>query len=127
MDEIDDDLSERIYEEGERVLNLFWDSGGPGAGADCESIYKFRNLYWRHDSNEGLSGPYQSLSDAMDDFIGVTSATVTIDCTELTASELSKRLKIYDAESGHSVEINGEGWRVSLDKMLEPRKPQKRY
>lgn len=36
-------LTELIQEDGEKVYRLFWDSGGPGAGADHESIYKFRD------------------------------------------------------------------------------------
>ena len=119
MDEMDDDLQERIYEEGERVLSLFWDSGGPGAGADYEAVYKFQNVYWRHDSNEGLSGPYTSLTEAMEDFIGVTTATVNISCTELKSNELANQLEIYDSEPGQSVELNGEEWIIGPDGKLE--------
>jgi len=37
----------KIIRFGKIVYNVFWDSGGPGAGADYECIYKWRDrLQW---------------------------------------------------------------------------------
>jgi hypothetical protein len=113
-------VTEILHEEGEWVYRLFWDSGGPGAGAEYEKIYKFRDRYWPHSSVEGFSGPFDSLEEALTgDFLAITDATVSIECRELSAAELAKRVVIYSAEPGHSVKINGEAWRVSEDKTLE--------
>ena len=35
----DDELSERVLEEGREVAYQDWDSGGPGAGAGRVSVY----------------------------------------------------------------------------------------
>jgi hypothetical protein len=35
-EENEEDLLEAICENGEPVFSMFWDSGGPEAGADCE-------------------------------------------------------------------------------------------
>jgi hypothetical protein len=114
----DEELTERVCEEGDWVLSLHWDSGGPGAGAGVESIYKFKNQYWYYSIDNGLSGPFDSLTEALDGF-GVTDATERIDCAELTAAELADRLDLDHAEPGHRLQINDEEWEVSSDGKLE--------
>lgn len=65
MNNLEDELSNVLLKRGTRVLHLYWDSGGPGAGADCEDIYKFQDVYWVRSSSGGFSGPYDSLDEAM--------------------------------------------------------------
>ena len=85
-----------------------------------EYIYKFRERYWPHSSAEGFSGPFDSLEEALTgDFLAITDATVSIECRELSAAELAKRVAIYSAEPGHAVKVNGQTWMVSDDKTLE--------
>jgi len=85
-----------------------------------EYIYKFRDRYWPHSSAEGFSGPFDSLEEALTgDFLAITDATVSIECRELSAAELAKRVAIYSAEPGHAVKVNGQTWMVSDDKTLE--------
>src|SRR5262249_33258731 len=114
------ELGERISEEGERVFSLHWDRGGPGIGAGVDSIHKFKDQYWNFSFDNEVSGPFDSLTEAMQfaEF-GVTGATECIYCTEFTAPELASRLEIYDAEPGHRVQINDEEWEVSPDGKLE--------
>jgi len=107
-------LSELILEEGEIVYSLQWDSGGPAAGAGYEVVYKFRDSYWTHSDYEGLSGPYDSLAEALSDtFTTVTSATERIRCSELSSDEIVERLEPYDLECTKRIVINGEDWVVT--------------
>ena len=109
-------LSELIIEEGEIVYALQWDSGGPGAGAGYEVVYKFRDYYWTHSDYEGLSGPYDSLAEALSDaFTTMTSATERIRCSELSSEEIVERLEPYDLECTKRIVINGEDWVVTPD------------
>jgi hypothetical protein len=138
VDELDHEaclkvLSELIFEEGEIVFRLFWDSGGPGRGADEELIYKFRDLYWPHSSDyflsgpEGFSGPFDSLDEALaEDLFVVTDATVSVTCKELSAEELVKRLQVATEEPGHTVELNRQLWQVSPDGELKRQRNRRR-
>lgn len=56
-----DILKEIIIDEGKVVFEAFWDSGGPGAGADSEYVFKYRYLYWPGSSVYGVYGPFNSL------------------------------------------------------------------
>jgi hypothetical protein len=42
-----------------------------------------------------------------------------MECRELSAAELAKRVTIYSAEPGHAVKMNGQMWTVSDNKILE--------
>jgi len=107
-------LSELILEEGEIVYSLQWDSGGPAAGAGYEVVYKFRDSYWTHSDYEGLSGPYDSLDEALSDaFKTVTSATERIRCSELSSEEIVELLEPYVLECTKRIVINGEAWVVT--------------
>ena len=107
-------LSELILEEGKIVYSLQWESGGPAAGAGYEVVYKFRDSYWTHSDYEGLSGPYDSLAEALSDaFTTVTSATERIRCSELSSDEIVERLEPYDLECTKRIVINGEDWVVT--------------
>jgi hypothetical protein len=75
----DDDLNQRILEEGKEVVYQDWDSGGPGGRAGRESIYCYgQKFYHFHDA--GMEGPYESLTSAVkaSAIEEVNSATVTI-------------------------------------------------
>jgi hypothetical protein len=79
--EEDDYLSEagQIIQRGERVFVHEWDSGGPGAGAGCTSVYEWRGRF-AVSTEEGSLGPYDSLQAALDagGLEEVTDATVYI-------------------------------------------------
>jgi hypothetical protein len=109
-------VEEMIFEEGQKVYDLYWDSGGSGAGADSEVVYKFRDRYWTYSLvDEGFSGPFDTLAQALEgDFLYVTEATEIITCEELTAAQLAKKLT-YFGEPGHILEINGEEWKAGRD------------
>jgi len=60
----DDDLIQRILEHGELVAYQDWDSGGPGAGAGRDGVYRYgRKFCVLHDA--GLSGPFTSIVKAL--------------------------------------------------------------
>ncbi len=105
-----DDLIEQITEEGNEVFSLEWDSGGPGAGAGCEYVYRWRGKFAATSLDDCNPGPFNSLDEALaaNDLFTVTSATTSIRCSLLTAKALAKRLQCQD--DGHAIEINGELW-----------------
>jgi hypothetical protein len=106
-------LTEIIHEKGEVVFREYWDSGGPGAGADVECIYKYREHFWRYDSDYGLSGPFYDFEDSLwDEYIAVTSATRSIDCSEWSTEELIQKIKPKDLEDSINITINGEKWQL---------------
>ena len=60
----DDDRIQRILDDGELVAYQEWDSGGPGAGAGRDSVYRYgRKFCVLHDA--GLSRPYASIVQAV--------------------------------------------------------------
>ena len=113
-------LIELIQEQGEIVYSHFWESGAPGAGADCETVYRFYGCYFARDSNAGFSGPFATLDEALQEggLVQVTSATVSIACDELSTTALIARLTILDAEVGQMVTINGNRRRVTRNGRL---------
>ena len=117
----DEDLFELdIPNEGEEVYSLVWDSGGPGAGSDSETIYKFRGAYFKKLSGDELEGPYKSLNEVLTDrFLMVTDATVSIWCSELSAEELTPRLYLTDIGDGYRVEINDDTYEVNDEELFK--------
>jgi hypothetical protein len=60
----DEDLGDRIFEDGEEVAYQDWDSRGPGAGAGCISVYKYaKKFYVSHDA--GIDGPFATKAEAI--------------------------------------------------------------
>jgi hypothetical protein len=112
----EDDLDDEELDDGdqgEEVLNLAWDSGGPWAGAGTVCVRKdgpeYRAVY--PDSGE-TTGPYESLAEAVaNSGIGeLTSA-----CHSLRYRRGEIRLKeLLDAlrpGEGQRIDINGTPWR----------------
>jgi hypothetical protein len=105
-------LDELVRSEGQVVFRKFWDSGGPGAGAGEEVVYRYRALFWPH-SAEGLSGPYDSLEEALEGDAGaITGATRWITCESLPSDQLVESLWVHSAPK-NPIEINGEPWQVT--------------
>ena len=105
---------ELIIEKGEIVYGLQWDSGSPGTGAGCETVYKFRGHYWSYSDYEGFCGPYPCLDEALSSpFTIVTDVTESIRCSELSSREIAERLEPYDLEYTKRIVINGEDWVVT--------------
>jgi len=125
----DDTIDPRkIIRFGKIVYSVFWDSGAPGPGADYEFIYKWKDRYavgWSFDEPQG---PYQSLSEAIrvSGLNLVSSATVSISSSELTAEKIARILKT-NGDSPVALRINDEIWRFSQtgkfikhDTVIEP-------
>ena len=68
-EKLDDDwmeaIEETITDEGEIVASHSWDSGGPGAGAGVDLVYRFRGIFIGS-SDLGLDGPFGSLGEAVE-------------------------------------------------------------
>lgn len=124
----EEELAERISEEGECVFWHRWDArefnmlGEKGV----DWIYKFRDQYWCHCNEDGLHGPYETFAEAMEKSnFGIIDATQSISCSELTADELAAGADFFDPKPGHRVEINGDEWEVSSDGRLKRAGEQK--
>ena len=70
---------EVLFEEGELVAQHYWDSGGPGAGADSVTVYKYRDCYFGF-NDVASHGPFDYLDEAIKavQLDQPTSATVWI-------------------------------------------------
>jgi hypothetical protein len=108
----EDDLDEE--DEGEEVLSLDWDSGGPGAGAGTIYVRKsgaeYRAVF--PDSGE-TTGPYETLAEAVahSDIGELTSAcqAITYRTAEASLKELLDALS--PAEARLDIDLNGEAWK----------------
>ena len=102
-------LQETISDKAKIVYSLYWDSGGPGAGADMEVVVKIHRDYWVKLSDDSeYRGPWTALVAALDANEALTmvgDATESVDCTEMSSQELSARVVNY-ADEGHSLTVN---------------------
>ena len=75
----EDFLWDKIQSEGELVASHDWNSGGPGAGAGCVNIWKFRSVYVVA-ADDFSYGPFTSFKDAVygSSFYFTTEATTEI-------------------------------------------------
>ncbi len=104
----------KIVQYGKIVYEVFWDSGAPGAGADWECIYKWRDRYAVGLSFDEPLGPFDTLSEAIraSELNMVTSATVHISSSELTAEQIARILK-PNVDPPFTLRINDKIWRLS--------------
>jgi hypothetical protein len=108
-------VSELVYEQGRKILEHFWNSGGPGAGAGSEELYEFKRMYFASPSDSGLRGPYDTLEDALDSNWGMlvmTDATEWLrsDPKVLPTPELVQRLEVSGRPRSGRITVNGEAW-----------------
>lgn len=112
-DDLEWDDSEAIFEEGEKVYSLYWDSGAPGAGAGYESVYKWNDRYYLLLSDgDGADEPFDTLREAIDagELTYVNSAMQEITSTELSAAEIVAMLNNDESDPVERLTINGELW-----------------
>ncbi len=113
LDDLEWDDSDAIFEEGEQVYSLYWDSGAPGAGAGYESVYKWNGQYYLVLSDgDGEDEPFDTLREAIDagELTYVNSATQEITSTELSAAEIVAMLNNDESDPVERLTINGELW-----------------
>jgi hypothetical protein len=106
---LEEALDEVLARDGELVFEHRWDSGGPGAGADIELVYKWQSVYWAKNSDTGLLGPCRRLSDCFCDndyLVGIGDATTGVRCAEMSRSQLRRFLQVVLEESPHDFELN---------------------
>jgi hypothetical protein len=107
------------------VFDYFWDSGGPGAGADVESVYRLDKYYFARSSVDGLIGPFPNLTTALekiilitnDGRIAVTEASRRFECSEWSTDELIARLDLDAFTTPPEISVNDKEW--SIDDLRE--------
>lgn len=117
----DENTKEEVIEHGTPVYRLYWDSGGPGAGADNEWVYAYQGSFYVSLSYEAeLFGPYETLEEAAKfaELFSVNESTEEIE-TIVAAEDLVKRLE-YQGDRDHTFIINGSKWRVSAEGVFSP-------
>lgn len=110
-----------IRNNWQMVFQHHWDSGGPGAGAGVEKVYRRDDRYIVVDFEGQRHGPFGSMILAINTHeLGyVTEATTEIDCTELSAVELEGCLQL-SAHPGHTFLLNQATVRITPTGRLEP-------
>jgi hypothetical protein len=116
---LDQDQIEEMVENGKIVYSFYWDSGGPGAGADVEAIYKYDGKYCLRLSFEDEVIVYDGLEEALDagELFLVNEATVSIESTEIPSEELIKKLT-YLGEEDHKFLINHKEFLINKNKII---------
>jgi hypothetical protein len=102
-----DELGELVWRFADQVFSLEWDSGGPGAGAGTETVYRLADKYLTSSFDFGWGGPHVSLDDAYGTIV-VTGATREIWCSEWTEEEIIARMELSDPPP--AITINGTRW-----------------
>lgn len=110
-----------IRKNWQAVYEMRWDSGGPGAGADVECMYRHDGTYAVVLSYADPIGPIDSFEAALKagslDY--VSDAVTDIVCLEIEAVELARLLRA-ECPVGFIVPINGTLFRVNDDLKFEP-------
>jgi len=98
-----------IIDRGKIALTHCWDSGGPGAGAGEEQVYRLGEHYAVASEMEAPLGPFQSLHEAIEqtDVLCITDASKSIDCGELSTGQIIDLLQVHYHEDEPSLDING--------------------
>lgn len=102
-----DGLLEQVHATGRLVFSLYWDSGGPGAGAGYENVYELAGKYLYSSDSFGWTGPFDSLDDAYGS-IFVSEATREISSTVWDEDEIIARIDLHGEPDG--LRINGTVW-----------------
>ena len=104
-------LRDQIIDAGECVFEHEWDSGGPGAGAGVERVYRWKGRFAFSSPDNGRAGPFNTLEDALQaqHLLRVTDASTSIYCSLLKGDELAGQMTCV--EDGCLVTVNDELWR----------------
>lgn len=115
-----EDEVERIIENFEPCFYIYWDSGNPGAGAEFENIYKYKEGYCPILSSEEEVFLYSTLEEALraSELLNVNDCVDTVFCNEKSAEELSKMLK-YEGGEDHIIFINKTKWKISEKEIMK--------
>jgi hypothetical protein len=105
------ELRDQIIDAGECVFEHEWESGGPGAGAGSEQVYRWRGKFAFSSLDNGRAGPFNALEDALQaqQLLHVTDKSTRVYCSLLKGQELAGRLTCK--EDGCLVTVNDELWR----------------
>jgi hypothetical protein len=113
--------AEILEEQGQRVYSMFWDTGGPGGGADYNYVYQYQGAYYHIFLYSEVSGPYVSLADAIKQHeLGMINGAAKQIETLLAADALLPMLypALDPSDLPYPFEINGEPWQVNRDETI---------
>lgn len=100
----------QIVRYGKVVLSHHY---GRSIWVEHDEVYKWRDHYATSTEGE-INGPFATLDEAagaaLQPLFTVTSGSTDIDCTELSAQELARRLAWDWMEDGFDLSLNGEAW-----------------
>jgi len=101
--------ADEIIDQGKIALTHCWDSGGPGAGAGEEQVYRLGERYAVASEMAGPLGPFQSLHEAIEqaDVLCITDASKSIDCDELSTGQIIDLLQVHYHGEEPALDING--------------------
>jgi hypothetical protein len=102
-----DELFDLVIEVADMAFSLYWDSGGPGAGAGYNRVYHLAGKYFTAVDDFWWDGPCDTLAE-MCPTIGVNGATREVWCGAWSEEEILDRIEIFGEFDG--VEINGTWW-----------------
>lgn len=108
--DVEFEAMQRFYDASECVFSVFWDSGGPGMGAEEERIYRWEGEFYYFSEYWEVPNPFKSLDRVLkvSGLLQVNTATQWIRCKLLTAEELIPRLSV--SSDLKALEINGDMW-----------------
>jgi hypothetical protein len=111
--------SSTVRRHGKVVFVHEWDSGGPAAGASQDFVYFYDDRYFSwHEYDGEFDGPFDSLTQAiLEGEMGAGTGTISIDCTELDADELAKRVPCFGDEE-QEIQLNGEDFVVWNEELV---------
>lgn len=110
-DEISEEGWTQFHVRAECVFTLFWDSGGPGAGAGEERIFRWQGKFYFFSEYWDVPNPFDSFEEALkgSEQCRVSTATQWIRSKLMGSDELVKLLE--PTGGGIALSINGEDWR----------------
>ncbi len=115
--EEDDISASNLIDHGTCVFSMFWDTGGMG-GADYYYIYEYAGAYYHICLDEEVSGPYDTLVDAIEYHeLGMINNATKQFHTIMKAEELFPLLypNLDSVYLPYAFTINEEPWQVNED------------
>ena len=121
-------LFEIIEVQGDPVIRSYWETGS-GGGSGSESVYRFRGLYWGSSWDNGKSGPFDSLPEALEETRAhfITGAVESVDCE----TQVIGLLNLENFADELVLNLNGKPWKVVTSpggeqKLMRVKQPRKR-
>jgi hypothetical protein len=107
-----DSFYDLLYDQGQDVFVIGWDGRAPGAGG-AEWLKEFRGIYVWFSSDLGLSGPFESLSEALGNgIIDTFCDNHRVESSTMSPDELKRYVhERFDLGGNETIVINNEPYR----------------